>query len=590
MDIKDVLQSLNIDLSDPEARQGAIEAIQAILDGRRGTSSGGGGENPFTSRAKRSSADSAEEPTDLGETSLELDPNLIQPPQRNTGSNDVKTDIEDEEDILSQIKSLSNNSPINNNDDSSDSNQSSSDSNNSDTSSSSKNKQDKDSNDSSSHNNDDNENSSGDDDSLKNDDSSDLDKNGSDNDSINNNNTKSSEQNKSSNNDDGLSGDGDPTNDEEEFDGDNDNDEDDDFDDEDDDFDDEDDNLTDDDFKALLTDENPKNKAQRVQLGRTIRAAKNVLSSIDTNSADGKELEKRSKILENTLDELDTDHSSTIDDKKFNKIISDVLDTISKIDNKSIKVKTQDEHKLQAEKIKTDMNDPTVLGELSDEEIDQVRKEKQAIIADKQKKIDRSAPRPHNSFSGFEDFIRSLKRAISTQVSTKITKSTSWSAINRKHDGTGVVMPGEKKKQLPDNKIPIIDFYFDCSGSWTNHDLDMGKKALDQLNQLENSGQIKINRFYFADNVYNNPDDPRIFDGATAAWNKIIDNIILTKATNVVIMTDFDMQRPQNNPNPKGTTVPGVVWFLWKDGENAPKLPQHLKGRRGTFQYSFNSY
>jgi hypothetical protein len=36
-------------------------------------------------------------------------------------------------------------------------------------------------------------------------------------------------------------------------------------------------------------------------------------------------------------------------------------------------------------------------------------------------------------------------------------------------------------------------------------------------------------------------------------------------------------------------TVPGYVWYLWRNGINAPRLPRDLRGRGGTQQFSFNA-
>jgi hypothetical protein len=55
-------------------------------------------------------------------------------------------------------------------------------------------------------------------------------------------------------------------------------------------------------------------------------------------------------------------------------------------------------------------------------------------------------------------------------------------------------------------------------------------------------------------------------------------------------MTDDDMEgwwRPQEQPALK-YTVPGYVWYLWKNGSNAPRLPRDLKGRGGVQQFSFS--
>jgi hypothetical protein len=109
---------------------------------------------------------------------------------------------------------------------------------------------------------------------------------------------------------------------------------------------------------------------------------------------------------------------------------------------------------------------------------------------------------------------------------------------------------------------------------------------------MEADGQIKVNVYYFANNVHTDAASAR-WEGGTNAWNEIVKNVIATNATNVVIMTDSDMEGRWkgwlNSEKPLSYTVPGYVWYLWRNGENAPRLPRDLKGRGGVQQFSFNS-
>ena len=91
MDINEILNSLGVDLANPEARRGAIEAIQAILASRTPPPSMSGGAGGVTPPEK--------------EIDVEIDPDLLQPSQKfNQSNDDLDIEIEDEEDILSQIK------------------------------------------------------------------------------------------------------------------------------------------------------------------------------------------------------------------------------------------------------------------------------------------------------------------------------------------------------------------------------------------------------------------------------------------------------------------------------------------------------
>ncbi len=155
-----------------------------------------------------------------------------------------------------------------------------------------------------------------------------------------------------------------------------------------------------------------------------------------------------------------------------------------------------------------------------------------------------------------------------------------------------MLQPGKKIQELPNKKIPIIDFYFDCSGSWSDRDIAIGQKAVNKLADMEADGQIKINIYYFANDVHTDITSARN-EGGTRAWNEIVKNVISTQATNVIIMTDDDMEATWNGrwsgQGALSYTVPGYVWYLWRDGDNAPRLPRDLKGRGGTQQFSFSS-
>ena len=103
--------------------------------------------------------------------------------------------------------------------------------------------------------------------------------------------------------------------------------------------------------------------------------------------------------------------------------------------------------------------------------------------------------------------------------------------------------------------------------------------------------QIKINIYYFSNHVFNDMQSA-LDEGGTQAWNEIVKNVIATQATNVIVMTDSDMEdwwEGSNSGKPAlRYTVPGYVWYLWRDGDNAPRLPRDLRGRGGVQQFSFS--
>jgi hypothetical protein len=565
MDIKDILDNLGLDLSDPETKRGAIEAIDAILASRNTNvgSSGGAG----------AGAGGGQDTIDI-----EIDPDLIQPSIKNNSSTaaDDDYDIDDEENLLDQVKHNENDDP---NEDNS-ATQGTDDTNGANTGGSNEN------NDSSS---DDNSSNSG---------------------SDNDNEFSDSENSESSNNsndtdtdgdggDDGKGGDDDSDGStidddkmgqsKEQSDVDDEADTDaEDFDDEEDDFDL--DDILDKDSQNTYKDADLKAKenARRIKRERTLQAAKNALSKAVSKKANTsliKNLEKAIADLE-SLQEAANKKLTDISDDEFNLLINRVFDAIDALGDSDLTYSTDEERQLKAQEIKTDISSEKTQTELSAEDIAQIRAETQAVKA-RNNELNKNKPRSRNSFKGFQDFLNSLYRAVALQVKVNELQDDSWSAINRRYSGTGVLQPGKKINEVPDQKIPVIDFYFDCSGSWTDKDLAIGQKAADMLAEMEADGKIKVNIYYFANNVHSDKDSARL-EGGTRAWNEIIKNIIVTNATNVIIMTDSDMEDWWNGPTALKQTVPGYVWYLWRDGENAPRLPRDLKGRGGTQQFSFS--
>lgn len=588
MEINDILSKLGIDLSNPDARRGAIEAIDAILasrepapDGGFGGGSGGGGNT----------------------TEVELDPDLLQPSIKQTqqGNSDDDVEIEDEDDILSQIKHKDQEDPID-----SDTNTSGNDS-NGDNEKSDGGKQDssknKDKDGSTDHNkkqdNDkeigsehtppekDGHEETGND--FSNDDFDDFDdfddgaegdpgdfEDGEDVDG----NDFGDEEAGSDDFGDGAGGDDDSIEGELD-DGKDEADSDDEFD-----FDESD--FVDNDLEKSAIDKEVQSKydSRKIKRERTLTAAKKALADAQAKKVSTaliRELERAIEALE-ALTEAVTKSIKDISDAEFNKLINRVFDAIQACGDSSLTFSSEEERQAKVQEIKTDLANDKTRAELSAEDAAKIRAETQAVKA-REKEAEKYKTRAANSFKGFQDFLTSLYKAIALQVATEETRDDTWSAISRRNSGAGVLRQGQKINDLPDKRIPIIDFYFDTSTSWTEDDLKVGMKAVSQLADMDGKGQIKLNIFYFADEVSTTPTR-----GSTSGWNEIVKNVIATRATNVVVMTDSDMQNwwyPGDKP-PLRYTVPGYVWYLWKNGKNAPRLPQDLKGRGGVKQFSFN--
>lgn len=606
MDINKILSDLGLDFSDPETKRGAMEAIDAILSSREPPMSMPGGAGG-------------------GETEVELDPDLLQPSVKHSGdASDDDIEIEDEEDILSQVKTNDSEDEVEGNSDGNGAEGSDGDS-SSDSSSDSKSSSKSDNRDEDDFDSDDESEDSDDsyedasDDDNKADDKSSSEAADEETDGLDDEDSDSWEadedEDDSENSDD--SGDfNDESDDSRSTDSDDDDFSDeetdseiedtdnlDDFEDSEDetgeseedeeDFDDEDfdeDDLLDDTYNDEFEDKEIKTKhdARKIKRERTVAAGKKALEDAkarNVSPAKIRELEKAIAALEELTEAVK--NIKDLSDDEFNQIINRVFDAIDDVGDTSLTYSSDEDRQIRAQEIKADLASTDTQAELSAEDAAKIRAEHQAVQA-REKETAKYQAKARGSFKGFQDFLNSLYKAIAMQVHTEETRDDTWSAINRRYSDTGVLKQGQKIQELPNKRIPVIDFYFDQSGSWDDNDLKVGEKAVQCLADLKADGKINLNVYYFSNDVYENAADARA-DGGTAGWNEIIKNIVSTQATNVIIMTDADMEDWWKGDKALSYTVPGYVWYLWRNGINAPRLPRDLRGRGGTQQFSFNA-
>ena len=590
MEIKDILDSLGLDFSNPETRRGALEAIGAIL----------------ASRAPMNMNGSSNMPNMGGnETEVELDPDLLQPSIKQAPQVDPDDiEIEDEEHILDQIKHKESDEPIENTNSAgqeASSKQGSDSDTETDQTNSSSDSSDEADTDAKEPNADTTKGSkaNSDEDDETSDESSEEDESSTNNEEATEDSENESEIGNDSTNGETEDTDSSVSDNEEYSEGASDKDtesetdpEPDEVNSEEDDFDFDEDDLLDDELKASTEDEEIKAKhdARKIKRERTLAAAKKALADAQAKKVAPaliRELEKAIEALE-ALTEAVTKNIRDISDDEFNLLINRVFDAIQACGDSGLTFTSDEERAAQVKEIKNDISSAVTQAELSAEDAAQIRAETQAVKA-REKETDKYRVKSGAAFKGFQDFLNSLYRAIALQVHTEETRDDSWSALSRRNSGAGVLRQGQKINELPNKKIPVIDFYFDQSGSWNASDIKVGEKAVQCLADLEADGKIKINIYYFADSVHTDAESARN-EGGTSGWNEIVKNIITTQATNVIIMTDADMENwwyPSNQPALK-YTVPGYVWYLWKRGKNAPRLPRDLRGRGGTQQFSFN--
>lgn len=574
MDINEIINSLGLDFSDPETKRGAIEAIEAILSSREKPELAGSSQNG-----------EAEE--------IEVDPNLLMPSKK-YDADGSEIDIEDEDDLLSKVQfndseeddeselpeenhSESQNTDNNDTSIESDSSETNASGGSSSSSSGEAAKSD------SGLDADDAENNT---DSAKDLDSSEMNQDGEEgaeadkpiadenSEHTDNDGAEDSDQASKQKSNEGTPGES-QDNDEEDSEEDSEED------------------LLDSEINNKYNDAEKQSKydSRKIKRERTLKAAKKALADAKAKNAKPvliKELENAIASLEE-LQEATKKTLWDMTDDEFNTRINRVFDAIDALGNSNLSYSSDKDRELRAKEIKNNLSKASTQAELSAEDVAKIRAENQAIKA-RDSEAAKYTPKSRNSFKGFSEFLNSLYRAIAMQVQSNEVRNDSWSAINRRYNGTGVLKQGQRMEELPDKIIPIIDFYFNQSGSWTADDVKKGEEAVKALADMQKKGDIKLNIFYFANHVHTVAEDARA-EGGTNAWNDIVKNIISTKATNVVIMTDSDMEHfgYWGGETPLKYTVPGRVWYLWRDGENAPRLPRDLQGRGGTQQFSFSS-
>ena len=182
--------------------------------------------------------------------------------------------------------------------------------------------------------------------------------------------------------------------------------------------------------------------------------------------------------------------------------------------------------------------------------------------------------------SDIKQFPESLKRFIADQL--KKIKQKTWKVTNPRYEGSGIMRRGTRKVQ---NKVvPVINVYFDQSGSWGPADIKVGEEAIGILNNYVKRGEIKINVYYFGNWI---SDSPNNCGGGTAAGKELIEHIQATKPTNVIVMTDDDFDHWDEITEAPNISVPGAVWFLFRNGLESKRLQAHLKGRSQTQKFYF---
>lgn len=299
-----------------------------------------------------------------------------------------------------------------------------------------------------------------------------------------------------------------------------------------------------------------KARTRRIAASRARNLGNETLNKAGNDPAKQGQATRLKKALDrlNELENLSDEELNKISGDDFQQRLNDVTDAASALDPKT-HVETDAQRQARIKEIKDDLADKKTQLELSDE-VKQNATPTSGIQASQKTK---DSYQGIGKYKTLADFKINFYKTIKDQVQEVEERSQSWSAINRRYDGTGLIVKGNKNEKLPTELIPSVDVYVDCSGSWMDADIKIGQVAVSQILEFEKKKQVKINLIYFANNLHTDMESARV-EGGTNAWDQILQNIKQNNTKNVVLITDDDMSY-QAKYGPR-LLIPGCVWFI----------------------------
>jgi hypothetical protein len=273
-------------------------------------------------------------------------------------------------------------------------------------------------------------------------------------------------------------------------------------------------------------------------------------------------------------------------DDEFNDELSTTMELVDQV----LKIDYSDDLDARVAEIKKDASSRISRMELDKEDAEHVRAERDALKAFERENDKYTGIR---GLKGLEAFKNSLYNAVSDQVERAEDEVDSWAALDRRHEDDPTIIKKGTLIDDGDEEIPSVYVYFDQSGSWSDREIEIGKRAISVINEFHENGEINLKIFYIsAGGVFTEASAARPHGGAEG-WHATLQHIKSSKAKNVVILSDDDLDYFEWSNRPTGdngrTIVDGCVWWLWKNSNVSKKALKELVGRSGTFQYQFTT-
>lgn len=195
-----------------------------------------------------------------------------------------------------------------------------------------------------------------------------------------------------------------------------------------------------------------------------------------------------------------------------------------------------------------------------------------AIYASKEKKRKKESKEDIYQANNYDKklFLRQLDQLIKTQIARE-REDTYKVPSKKKLFGANVVLKG--KKWAENRNKPKVAVYYDRSGSWqVAWKTKAGDDAISMLNdRYVKKDLIDLEIRYFADTV---GDNPKKVGGGNGATQEILDDIAARKVTNVILLTDDNINYGYSRP----VIVPGGVFLIFVESQS-PILARYLRGK-----------
>lgn len=263
-------------------------------------------------------------------------------------------------------------------------------------------------------------------------------------------------------------------------------------------------------------------------------------------------------------------------------------------DDETKNTKAYDEKTLSPEAIakkleaQAELDDPTKLQGISDE-INSIAdrrrefaKKKEAEAKARRDQLERIRP--------FDVFKNELYDAATSLEKPERNTVHSYKKINNKVGNTGLLRKATfKETERQEKKIPVFNVLVDRSGSMNGDKMAKTERALKFLYDEQDAGKLIVNEYWFGTKFGKKGDS---VGGSTNEWcfGAFVDACIADKAENAIVFTDSDLSgetldwyKRQDwtyygvSYPPKTLTLPGVVFYVWLNGNSAKNLKQILK-------------